>query len=94
MGQDSTLDLFDQRKTPLDVWNELRAFQASAEAFFKLGEDELKEFEQQWVAVLNGTVAAHGDTREEVLKSVKEKQLPRDRIFLRYVSFQHPTYHY
>jgi hypothetical protein len=45
----------------------------------------INEYPDQWVAVANRKVMAHGDTLEQVLAEVDARDIPRDDVIVRFI---------
>lgn len=82
-----TVDELVRRVGPLeDIRSGLDRFDRSGRAFSAAWPRLIKEYANQWVAVLDGDVVASADSREAVIEAVVEQGLPRSKLFVRYMS--------
>ena len=42
-------------------------------------------YPMQWVAVYQGAVRAHGESRDEVLREIDSLQIPREKTLVRFI---------
>jgi hypothetical protein len=72
----------EQFGDPADVARELKAFSRSARSLDMQFPDLVKRYPEQWVAVFDGKVRAHGPTFEAVMDKIVQEGLPRDRTIV------------
>ena len=63
----------------------LRAFQRSARVLSDNHPRLIDEYPNQWVAVANGTVMAHGNTLKQVLAQIDAEGISRDDVIVRFI---------
>ena len=81
----------EQFGDPTEVIRELREFSRSARGLDKQLPDLLDRYPEQWVAVLDGEVRAHGYTFDEVMQKIDQEGLPRRRTLVRFIEKDHRT---
>lgn len=72
-------------ENPKTMARSLRAFQRSARVFSNNHPRLIDEYPNQWVAVANSTVMAHGNTLNQVLKQVDAEGISRADVIVRYI---------
>ena len=72
-------------ETPENVARSLRNFQRSAQAFSSNHPRLIDEHPDQWVAVSDSDVVAHGDNLDTVLRQVDRKGLRRSDVIVRFI---------
>ncbi len=70
---------------PREMGRSLRAFQRSARVFSDSHPRLIDEYPNQWVAVADSTVMAHGNTLKQVLKQVDAEGIPRADVIVRFI---------
>ena len=82
MTQDEIAKLVgDSRK----VGDELQAFRETAMLLSSRYRQLTERYPDQWIAMHNGKVRAHGDSLESVLRGIDEKGLSRDETVVRFM---------
>jgi len=79
----SALTQMDER--PNKMGRSLRAFQRSARVLSDSHPRLIDEYPNQWVAVADSTVIAHGNTLKQVLKQVDAGDIPRADVIVRFI---------
>lgn len=82
---------FDAPGGVAEVWTELMAFTHSAQFLSETISRLMEEYPRQWVAVLDGRVESSADSFPEILKQVDARNLPRDKIIVRYIDKEPKT---
>lgn len=77
--------ILEQLGDPADVVRELKAFRRSARSLDKQLPDLVNRYPEQWVAVLDGKVRAHGQTFDEVMTKIDQEGLPREHTIVRFI---------
>jgi hypothetical protein len=81
--KDSILEIIGN---PNDVDRELRDFRKSAMVLSSKQHHLIQEYPEEWVAIYEGKVKAHGKSHELVLKKVDGQGIPRRQILVRFIS--------
>jgi ribosomal protein L20 len=56
-------------------------------AYFKSNREKLlRDYDEQWIAIYNSEVIAHGGKWESVIRAVEEAKLPDDEVLFEYLS--------
>ncbi len=63
----------------------LRAFQRSACVLSDNHPRLIDEYPNQWIAVANSTVVAHGDTLDQVLTQIDAEDISRADVIVRFI---------
>ena len=82
---DDEQSILEQLGDPADVARELKAFCQSARSLDRQLPDLVDRYPNQWVAVLDGKVRAHGRTLQDVIKKIDQKGLPREQTIVRFI---------
>ena len=77
--------LAQMNQHPNAVSRSLRAFQRSERALSNEHSRLINEYLDQWVAVANRTVIAHGESLEQVLADVDATDTPRANVIVRFI---------
>ena len=77
--------LTQMNERPEDMARSLRHFQRSAQALSSNQPRLIDDYPDQWVAVSDSTVVAHGKSLEEVLRKVDKKGFQRADIMVRFI---------
>ena len=77
--------LTEMNEDPGNTARSLRAFQRSARVLSNDHPRLINEYPDQWVAVTDSTVIAHGDTLEQVLAQIDAKDIPRADVIVRFI---------
>lgn len=85
----NTLKQMDER--PEDIAQGLRAFQKSARVLSSDHPRLIDEYPDQWVAVLDSKVLAHGDTLEGMLQQMNAKNISYADAIVRFIERSHRT---
>jgi hypothetical protein len=81
-----------ERIGPLGVLHsEMSEFARSARVFSGDSPRLIEDYPEQWVAVIDGDVAAHAPTFDAVMDQLDADGKPRTRAMVRYVSEQDQT---
>jgi hypothetical protein len=75
----------EQIGDPADIVRELQEFDRSARSLDKQLPDLVDRYPDQWVAVLDGKVRAHGRNFDEVMQKIDQEGLPRKRTLVRFL---------
>lgn len=70
---------------PADAARSLRKFHRSASVLSSKQPRLIDQYADQWVAVCDGTVVAHGESLEGVLHQVDDQGLSRSEIIVRFI---------
>ena len=70
---------------PSAMARSLRAFQRSARVLSDNHPRLIDEYPNQWVAVADSTVMAHGDTLEQVLTRIDAEDISRADVIIRFM---------
>ena len=70
---------------PAQVAKELKSFRRTAKRLSSNRPRMIERYPRQWVGLYEGRVRAHGETQEEVLKQIDDKNLPRARTLVRFI---------
>ena len=70
---------------PQRVWKDLQAYTESVQVLSRADKQLLNDYPQQWVAVHDGKVAAHGNLLEEVIRKLEATGVPRDSVIIRHM---------
>jgi hypothetical protein len=81
----------DDIGTPAEIWSELMDFTRSAQILSESTASLMDEYSEQWVAVFGGQVASCAASFRDVLEKVDAKNLPRDKIIVRYIDKEPKT---
>ena len=82
---------FDSLGGAAEVWTELMAFTHSAQFLSETTSRLMEEYPKQWVAVFDGRVESVADSFQEILQQVDARNLPRDKIIVRYIDKEPKT---
>ena len=82
---DDVQTILEQIGDPADIARELKEFSRSTRSLDKQLPDLVDRYPDQWVAVLDGKVRAHGRTFEEVMQKIDQEGLPRKRTLVRFL---------
>ena len=82
---DDVRTILEQLGIPAEVVRELKAFSRSARSLSNQYPQLVDRYPNQWVAVLDGKVRAHGRTFHEVMKKVDQEGLPREHAVVRFI---------
>lgn len=63
----------------------LRAFQRSARVLSNSHPRLIDEYPDQWIAVADSTVVAHGDTLDQVLTQIDAENISRADVIVRFI---------
>ena len=63
----------------------LREFQRSARVLSRNQPRLVDEYPDQWIAVSDGTVVAHGDKLDKVLRQIDQKGIDRSDVIVRFI---------
>ena len=77
--------LTQMNEHPGTMARSLRAFQRSARVFSDNQPRLINEYPNQWVAVADCTVVAHGDTLEQVLTQIDADGISRADVIVRFI---------
>ena len=77
--------ILDQLGDPADVVRELKAFRRAVRDLDNQHPHLVDCYPEQWVAVLDGKVRAHGPTFSEVMKKIDQEGLPKERTIVRFI---------
>ncbi len=77
--------LAQMNERPSGMARSLRAFQQSARVLSDNFPRLLDEYPDQWVAVADSTVMAHGDTLEQVLTRIDDQNISRADVIIRFI---------
>ena len=72
-------------KHPSAMARSLRALQRSARVLSDNHPRLIDEYPNQWVAVADSAVMAHGDTLEQVLTRIDTEDISRDDVIIRFM---------
>ena len=70
---------------PVALHRELRSFRKAALALSSDHPRLIDLYPNQWVAVYDGKVTAHGKTLDSVLEEMRRKGIPQGRTIVRYI---------
>ena len=70
---------------PAKICEELEAFRETAKFLSSNRPRLIQIYPDQWVALFENEVQAHGDELESVLEELDAKGLPRERALVRYL---------
>ena len=70
---------------PSAMARSLRTFQRSARVLSDSHPHLIDEYPNQWVAVADGSVMAHGDTLEQVLTRIDAEDISRADVIIRFM---------
>ena len=79
----SVLAQMDER--PDNAARSLREFQRSAHVLSSNQPGLIDEYPDQWIAVSDGTVVAHGENLNNVLRQVDKKDVRRSDVIVRFI---------
>ncbi len=79
----TALALMNER--PETTARSLREFQRSARVLSSNQPRLVDEYPDQWIAVSDGTVVAHGDKLEKVLRQIDQKGIRRFEVIVRFI---------
>jgi hypothetical protein len=68
------------------VCNEFKCFRKSGLLLSSHHKRMIDHYPEEWVAVYNGIIEAHGTDYEKVLAIIDDKKLPRNLTIMRYIS--------
>lgn len=74
-----------------DIAQGLRAFQKSASVLSSDHPRLIDEFPDQWVAVTDSTVLAHGETLEGILQQIDARGIASSDVIVRFIERSHRT---
>lgn len=77
--------LTQMNERPSSMARSLRAFQRSARVLSNNHPRLIDEYPNQWVAVADSTVVAHGNTLKQVLKQVDTEGISRTDVIVRFI---------
>ncbi len=77
--------LTQMNEDPSGMAQSLRAFQRSARVLSDSHPRLIDEYPDQWVAVADRTVMAHGDTLEQVLAQLDAENISRADVIVRFI---------
>jgi hypothetical protein len=77
--------ILEQIGDPADVVRELKAFSRSARSLANQHTHLVDRYPNQWVAIFDGKVRAHGRSFHEVLEKIDQEGLPRGRTIVRFI---------
>lgn len=77
--------LTQMHERPSKMARSLRAFQKSARVFSDNYPRLIDEYPDQWVAVADSAVMASGDTLEQVLERIDDKNISRADVIIRFI---------
>jgi hypothetical protein len=78
--------IIEQLGDPAEVNRELARFRKSAQLLSSQRARLIERYPEQWVAVYDGKVRAHGRTLEATLKQLDEDGIPRAHTAIGFVS--------
>ena len=88
----SNSDLFDKMTvSAADIDSALKGFSESARLFSSNHPRMIDEYENKWVGVYRGTVAAVADTLEELTEQIVKKSIPPAETIVRHVERKEKT---
>jgi ABC-type thiamine transport system ATPase subunit len=68
------------------IANDFRCFRKSGLLLSSHRKRMINQYPEQWIAVYDGKVAAHGDNYDSVLAEVDSKRIPRSLTLVRYIT--------
>lgn len=77
--------LRDMNEHPRDTARSLRKFHRAARVLSDNQPGLIDQYPDQWVAVSDGAVVAHGDDLNRVLRQVDRAGIPRSDIIVRFL---------
>ena len=77
--------LAQMNDNPSDVAQSLSECPRSARALSNDHPRLINEYPDQWVAIANCEVMAHGDNLDQVLADIDSWNIPRDSVILRFI---------
>jgi hypothetical protein len=77
--------LTQMNERPKSVARSLRKFQRSARMLSSNQPRLIDEYPDQWVAVSDNAVVAHGEDLKKVLQQVDKKGIPRADVLVRFI---------
>ena len=77
--------LAQMNEEPEAIAESLRSFERAARIFSSDHPRLIDEYPEQWVAVADGRVLAHGDSLEQVLAQVDATGVARSDVIVRYI---------
>lgn len=77
--------LTQMNERPSDMARSLCEFEQSARVLSGDHPRLMDEYPDQWIAVANREVMAHGDSLEQVLAEVDARNIPRDEVIVRFI---------
>ena len=80
-----TSALTEMNECPSKMARSLRAFERSARILSDNHPRLINEYPNQWVAVANRTVMAHGDSLEQVLTEGDAGDIPRADVIIHFI---------
>lgn len=72
-------------ENPSGMARSLSAFQQSARVLSNNFPRLIDDYPDQWVAVTDGAVMASGDTLEQVLARIDDRNIPRADVIVRFI---------
>jgi hypothetical protein len=83
--RDDANSILDQLGDPADVARELREFRRAARSLSDQYPQLVDRYPDQWVAIFNGKVRAHGQSFQDVMEQIEREGLPRERTVVRFM---------
>ena len=77
--------------TPAEIWAELMDFTLSAQRLSEPTQRLIDEYPQQWVAIYDGQVASAANSFKGVLSAIDARNIPRDKVIVRYIDTEPRT---
>ena len=74
-----------------DVADQLGKFSETAKLLSSQRPRLIDEHPKQWVGLYDGHVEVFGDSLDEIMSAIDERQIPRDSVILRFIDTEEKT---
>ncbi|MCH7710069.1 MAG: hypothetical protein IH903_00375 [Proteobacteria bacterium] len=71
--------------SPRELDRELNQYRETVAVFSQSHPRLIDKYPKQWIGVYRGDVAASGKTLKAVLRQLKAKHIPKERVLVRYI---------